>query len=161
MYIRNNIFKKRIRKIRFWIIYIFVQILFFWGTVLVRFSQFFLFYFLSLANHSGQHFYSAPHHKKASYGPVSVSVQSNMFRSNTIFVLETYPIDFSEQIQFQRIHKLPLNIHETSFFENFLMQVTQSYRWKHYQDLKIIFVKSSVSSCVYRHFNLFKHVSVI
>ena len=51
---------------RFWIIYIFVQILLFWGLLL---PVCFL-YFLSLANHSGEHVYSAPHQKKASYGPV-------------------------------------------------------------------------------------------
>ena len=129
MYVRNNILKKEFQRSDFESFIFLSKFCFFLGTVLGRFSQFFiLFYLLSLANHSGQHFYSAPHHKKASYGPVSVSVQSNMFRSNTIFVLETYPIDFSEQIQFQRIHKFLLNIHETSSFENFLMQVTQSYR---------------------------------
>ena len=75
-YARNNIFKKRIPNMIFWIIYTLVQISFV-GTTLGRFSQFF-FYFLSLANHSSQHFNTVPpppplpHHKKASYGPVTV-----------------------------------------------------------------------------------------
>ena len=71
----NNIFKKRIRSMRFWIIYILVQISF-WGTALGRFSKCF-FNFLSPAKHGDRHFRSAypplPHHKKASYGPVICS----------------------------------------------------------------------------------------
>ena len=42
LYARNNIFKKRIPNMIFWIIYIFVQISFV-GTALGRFSQFFFF----------------------------------------------------------------------------------------------------------------------
>ena len=48
LYARNNIVKKRIPNMRFWIIYILVQILFF-ATALGRFSQFFLKIFLSSA----------------------------------------------------------------------------------------------------------------
>ena len=74
-YARNNIFKKKFPNMIFWIIYTLVQISFV-GTALGRFSQFFFFFFWSLANHSSQHFYSVPpctpHHKKASYGPVTV-----------------------------------------------------------------------------------------
>ena len=41
-------------------------------TALGRFSQCFFKDFSSSANHGGRHFYSVPpHHKKASYGPVS------------------------------------------------------------------------------------------
>ena len=56
-YTRNNIFKKWIPNMTFWIIYIFVQISFL-GTALGRFSKCFLFNFSSLANHGDQHFYS-------------------------------------------------------------------------------------------------------
>ena len=48
LYARKNIFKKIILNMRFWIIYILVQILFFGGllgTVLGRFSQCFFFQF--------------------------------------------------------------------------------------------------------------------
>ena len=50
----------------FLIIYFLVQLWYF-GTVLGHFTAF----SSSLANHGGQHFYLAPHHKKASYSPVS------------------------------------------------------------------------------------------
>ena len=58
LHVYNNIFKKIILNMRFWIIYILDQISFF-GTALRRFSQWFFLYFLSLANHGGRHFYSA------------------------------------------------------------------------------------------------------
>ena len=45
LYDQNNTFKTRIPNMRFWIIYILVQILFWGGTVLGRFSQFFFFNF--------------------------------------------------------------------------------------------------------------------
>ena len=46
LYARSNIFKKRIPNVRFWITYIFVQILFFGGIAMRRFlaSVFFLFF---------------------------------------------------------------------------------------------------------------------
>ena len=46
--------------------------LFFVGTALGRFSQFFFFffYFSTLTEHGSRHFYSPPDHKQASYGPV-------------------------------------------------------------------------------------------
>ena len=53
---------------RFWIIYILFQISLL-ATALGRFGQCFLNFLLS-ANHGGLNLYSAPHHKKASYGPV-------------------------------------------------------------------------------------------
>ena len=58
LFVRNNIFKKRIPNLRFWIIYILVEISLL-GTTLGRFSQLF-FYFSSSANHGGQNFYSVP-----------------------------------------------------------------------------------------------------
>ena len=71
LYARNNIFKKRISNMTFWIIYILVQISVL-GTALGRFSQFFLFFFnfSSLTNHGDRHFYTAPLHKKTFCGPV-------------------------------------------------------------------------------------------
>ena len=43
----------------------------FWETALGRFNQRFVFFFnfSKLASHGGRHFYSASHHKKASYEP--------------------------------------------------------------------------------------------
>ena len=46
LYDQNNTFKTRIPNMRFWIIYILVQILFWGGTVLGRFSQFFFLIFV-------------------------------------------------------------------------------------------------------------------
>ena len=74
LYARNNIFKKRIPNMIFWIIYIFVQISFV-GTALGRFSQFFFFNFLS-PTMVGDIFIHiqppppppSPHHEKDSYG---------------------------------------------------------------------------------------------
>ena len=57
LYARNNIFKKRIPNMIFWIIYILVQISFL-GTALGRFSLWFFFIFLSSADHGGRQFYS-------------------------------------------------------------------------------------------------------
>ena len=70
----QNIFRKRITNMRFWIIYILVQVSFFCGTALGRFCQFFFVFFLNFllsVNHGGQHFTKppSPHHKKAFYGP--------------------------------------------------------------------------------------------
>ena len=57
LHVRNNTFKNWILSIRFWIIYILVQISVL-GAVLGCFNQCF-FYFLLPANHSGRNFYSA------------------------------------------------------------------------------------------------------
>ena len=43
-YVRNNIFKKRIPKMRFWIIYIFVQISFFGGLLWGALTSLFFFF---------------------------------------------------------------------------------------------------------------------
>ena len=74
LYARNNIFKKKIKKIQrwdFWIIYILVQISFLGDCFRVLLASIF-FHFLSSANNGCQHFYSAPswHHEKVSCGPV-------------------------------------------------------------------------------------------
>ena len=58
LYVRNNIFKKRIPDMRFLIIYILVQ--FFSETALGRFSQCLFYNFSSSANHGGRNFYSVP-----------------------------------------------------------------------------------------------------
>ena len=65
---------------RFWIIYILVQIIFglLEGVLVTVF--FFFFNFLTSARHGGGHFYSVPlsppppRHKKVSYGPVSIGL---------------------------------------------------------------------------------------
>ena len=44
----------------FWITYNLFQISFFWETAKGRFSQCVFLIFFPLANHDGQHFYSAP-----------------------------------------------------------------------------------------------------
>ena len=71
LYARNNIFKKRIPNMIFWIIYIFVQMSFV-GTALGRFSQCFFFNFLSPTIVADIFIHSQPppssHHEKASYG---------------------------------------------------------------------------------------------
>ena len=54
LYAQNNIFKKRIPNMTFWVIYILVQISIL-RTALGSFSQFF-FKFSSSANHGGRHF---------------------------------------------------------------------------------------------------------
>ena len=72
LYAQNDIFKKRIPNMRFWII--------FWckffslGTALGSFSQCLFFNFSSLTNPGGQHFISVSHHKKASYDPVLILI---------------------------------------------------------------------------------------
>ena len=61
LYAQNNIFKKRIPNMRFWIIYILIQISFLRELVKgVLARVFFLFFliFMSLGNHGGWHFYS-------------------------------------------------------------------------------------------------------
>ena len=70
LYAQNNIFKKRIPNMTFWIIYILVQIL---GTALGRFSQF-IFSFRRRPTMVADIFSQSPHHKKASYGPDSVFI---------------------------------------------------------------------------------------
>ena len=67
-YAWNNIFRKRIPIVIFWIIYILVQISFF-GTVLGRFTQcFFLIFHRQLTMVVGS-FTQPSHRRKASYGP--------------------------------------------------------------------------------------------
>ena len=63
----NNIFKKRITNMRFWIIYILVQVSLL-GTALGCFSQFL---FFCQPTMMAEIFTQPPHHKKASYGPVN------------------------------------------------------------------------------------------
>ena len=62
LYARNNLFRKRIPNMRFWNIYILVQISFFLGTASRRFSQYFVLIFCrqSTIVAGGWHFYSAP-----------------------------------------------------------------------------------------------------
>ena len=66
LYAQNNIFKKRIPNMTFWIIYILVQISIF-GTALGRFRQFF--YFCRRPTMAADIFSQPFHHKKPSYGP--------------------------------------------------------------------------------------------
>ena len=72
LYAQNNIFKKRIPNMTFWIIYILVQISIL-GTALGRFSQF-IFSFRRRPTMVADIFSQSPHHKKASYGPDSVFI---------------------------------------------------------------------------------------
>ena len=55
-------------EIRFWIIYILVQVSFFCGTALGRFSLYF-FIFCRRSAMVADIFNQSPHRKKASYGP--------------------------------------------------------------------------------------------
>ena len=59
VYTRNNIFKKRISNMRFWIIYILVQISFFFLGLLLGVLAGPFFCFSWLTNHGGLHFYLA------------------------------------------------------------------------------------------------------
>ena len=61
LYARNNLFKKRIPNMRYWNIYILVQISFFLGTSSRRFSQYFVLIFCRQPTivAGGWHFYSA------------------------------------------------------------------------------------------------------
>ena len=79
LYARNNIFKKRITNMRFWIIYILVQISFFGGLLQgVLASVFFLFFRHRSAMVSDIFTQSSFHHKKASYGPVKTKKIRNV-----------------------------------------------------------------------------------
>ena len=70
LYARNNISKKRITNMRFWIIYLLVQVLLLWGPTLGRLSQFFFFLvFRRWSTMVTDIFTQLPQHKKASYGP--------------------------------------------------------------------------------------------
>ena len=89
----------------------------FWGTALGNFSQCFFFNFSSLANHGGQHFYSAAHHKKASYG----SVFSCFFMSTVLFLLiqKQYIISLYRQIRsYYRRFPIPLVFRNNSLVVN-------------------------------------------
>ena len=67
LYAQNNIFKKRIPNMTFWIIYILVQVPLL-GTSLGRFSHCFFLIFHLRPTMMGDTF-TQPHYKKASYGP--------------------------------------------------------------------------------------------
>ena len=69
-YTRNNIFKKRIPNMRFWIIYILVRVSFL-GTVLRNVFSIFRRRPTMVVNFFNQP--PTPHHEKASYGPVICS----------------------------------------------------------------------------------------
>ena len=72
VYTRNNIFKKGISNMRFWIIYILVQISFFFsGTTFGCFSRSFFLLFVVNQPWWSTFLLSVPCHKKASYGPVT------------------------------------------------------------------------------------------
>ena len=75
LYAQNNIFKKRVPNMRFWIIYILIQISFL-GTALGRFIQCFFFNFSSSVNHCGRHFCSANGSFSITYIILSFLLQS-------------------------------------------------------------------------------------
>ena len=72
LYARKNVFKKRILNVRFWIIFILVRISFFWRLLWDVLASVFLKIFHPRPTMVADIFtQSTPHHKKASYGPVS------------------------------------------------------------------------------------------
>ena len=66
---RNNIFQKKNSKYEI-LNHLYFGSNFAFGDCFRAFWSVFFFYSLLSANHGGLNLYSAPHHKKASYGPV-------------------------------------------------------------------------------------------
>ena len=86
LYAQNNMFKKRIPNMIFWVIYILAQISIL-GTALGRFSQFF-FNFRRRPTMVADIFSQPLHHKKASYGPEIAHMYLQQRKLNTKNVIE-------------------------------------------------------------------------